>query len=115
MKFKWPIATQHRWISGYRFTPPSHDGIDYGTPTGADYTSPQDGIVKTARFTLAQNVTGQQYGYGNYLEINHGNGWVSLAAHLLEGYVKVGEAVKMGQLVAKTDNNGHQARIYILC
>ncbi len=106
MKFKWMIAPKYRWISGYHFTPPIHDGVDYGTPTGADYTSPQDGIVKIARFTLAQNVTGQQYGYGNYLQIDHGSGWVSLGAHLLEGYVRVGEAVKVGQLVAKTDNTG---------
>jgi len=73
---------------------------------GADYRAAQDGTVKVARFTLKPNITGQKYGYGNYIEIDHGDGWHSLAAHLLDGLVKVGDAVRIGQLIGHTDNTG---------
>jgi len=106
MQFQWPIDKQYRYVSGYDYTPPNHAAQDFGTPNGANYYAPQDGIIKTARFTLPPNTTGQKYGYGNYIEIDHGDGWITLAAHLMEGYVKVGDKVKMGQLIAKCDNTG---------
>lgn len=104
MLFQWPFDT--RWISGYDFNPPSHDAQDFGTPNGAEYRAPQDGTVRVARFTLAPNVTGQKYGYGNYIEIDHGDGWRTLAAHLMDGLVKAGDLVKMGQLIGHCDNTG---------
>lgn len=106
MKFLWPIDKQHRWISGYHYNPPTHNGVDYGTPNGANYYAPNSGKVTAARFDLPPNMTGQQYGYGNYIRIDHGGGWTTLGAHLLEGYVSVGSTVVAGQLVAKTDNTG---------
>ena len=80
--------------------------MDYGTRNGANYYAPQDGIIKVARFTLPPNTTGQKYGYGNYFQIDHGGGWISLGAHLQEGYVSVGDQVKIGQLIGLTDNTG---------
>lgn len=106
MKFLWPIDKEFRWISGYHYDPPNHNGIDYATKTGSNYYAPQDGKIVTARFDLAPNTTGQQYGYGNNIKIDHGNEWTTLGAHLLEGYVSVGDIVKAGQLIAKTDNTG---------
>lgn len=46
--------------------------------------------------------------YGNYLVIDHGNGEHSLLGHIQKGSlsVKVGDAVKRGQLVAKMGNSG---------
>ena len=109
MKFQWPIDKKYRWISGYDFDPPpngNHGAQDFGTPNGANYYAPQDGIVKTARFTLDINDNDCSKGYGNYIEIDHGDGWITLGAHLLEGYVKAGDSVKMGQLIGKTNNTG---------
>ena len=105
MKFQWPIDKPYRWISGYDYSS-THYAQDFGTVQGANYYAPQSGVITTARFTLAPNITGQEYGYGNYIVIDHGNGWHTLGAHLLEGYVKVGDTVIIGQLIAKCDNTG---------
>lgn len=105
-KFLWPVDKPFRWISGYHYTPPSHNGLDYGTQMGANYYAPQAGTVIISTFPLPPNTTGQKYGYGNYIKIDHGNGWTTLGAHLLEGYVEVGDVVEAGQLIALTDNTG---------
>lgn len=46
--------------------------------------------------------------YGNYVVIDHGNGEFSLLGHVQKGSlaVKVGDAVKRGQLVARIGNSG---------
>jgi len=109
MKFLWPIDKPYRWISGYHFNPPSHDAEDFGTPNGAQYRAPQSGWIIAARFTLKQDVTGYIYGYGNYITIDHGEGWRSLGAHLLDSYVQVGDWVEAGQLIARTNNTGNSS------
>lgn len=106
MEFLWPIDPPYRWISGYKFNPPTHDGEDYGTPTGATLRAMQAGVVKVARFTLPAGTTGQQYGYGNYIQIDHGDGWMTLCAHLLDGYVKAGDTVVAGQIIGHCDHTG---------
>jgi len=105
MKFQWPIDKPYRYISGYDYSA-EHRAQDFGTPNGSIYKPPQVGVITVARFTLAANVTGKEYGYGNYIEIDHGEGWRSLGAHLLEGYVRVGDRVELGQVIARTDNTG---------
>lgn len=109
MLFGWPVDPEHRWISGYTFLDPrnpDHRAIDLGTIMGANLYAAQSGLIDIARFTLAPNTTGKEYGYGNYIRIDHGNGWSTISAHLLEGYVKVGDRVKLGQLIGKCDNTG---------
>ena len=105
MKFQWPIDKPYRYISGYDYGP-GHYAQDFGTVNGANYYAPQSGVVTVARITLAPNVTGKEYGYGNYITIDHGNGWHSLGAHLMEGFVKVGDVVLVGDLIARCDNTG---------
>ena len=49
---------------------------------------------------------GKRYGYGNLVEINHGNGYVTRYGHAKEVLVKVGEAVKKGHKIALMGNTG---------
>lgn len=106
MDFLWPIDKPYRWISGYDFTPPGHGAQDFGTPNGAVYRAPQDGVVKFVRNIYPVNDMDAKKGYGNYIEIDHGDGWISLGAHMLDVVVKIGDRVVAGQIVAHTDNNG---------
>ena len=48
----------------------------------------------------------KERGYGNVLEIDHGNGIVTKYAHTSKILVKRGEKVTRGQVVAKVGNSG---------
>ena len=61
-----------------------------------------DGSVTTSSY-------GWNGGYGNYVIIDHGNGYKSLYAHLEEIYVYEGEYVSIGQAIGKMGNTG---RVY---
>jgi murein DD-endopeptidase MepM/ murein hydrolase activator NlpD len=45
-------------------------------------------------------------GYGNYIEIDHGNGFVTRYAHLEVLNVKAGQKVTKGFVIATTGNSG---------
>jgi murein DD-endopeptidase MepM/ murein hydrolase activator NlpD len=45
-------------------------------------------------------------GYGNYVIISHANGTQTLYAHTQKNYVKVGDRVEQGQLIAKIGLTG---------
>ena len=60
-------------------------------------TTMNDGIVKTSKF----------YGsFGNYIEIDHGNGYVTVYGHLHKRNVKKGQKVERGQLIGQVGNTG---------
>jgi len=98
----WPVKG---WVSsgfGYRISPFTnekefHGGLDISTRMGAPIIAPADGIVSS---------TGQHYGYGKILYINHGNGLKTKYAHLSESLVKKGQYVKRGQKIALVGKSG---------
>ena len=74
-----------------------HEGLDVGAPIGTPIISPADGIVKIA---------GKNPGFGYYVEIDHGYGVETLYAHNSRNYVKKGQRVERGDLIAKVGNTG---------
>ncbi|HET7585505.1 MAG TPA: M23 family metallopeptidase [Gemmatimonadaceae bacterium] len=74
-----------------------HEGIDVSAPMGAPIVAPADGIVIQV---------GRQNGYGNVLEIDHGNGIVTKYAHCSRILVRRGQRVKRGQVIAAVGNTG---------
>ena len=50
--------------------------------------------------------SGKRSGYGNLVEINHGNGYSTRYGHSSKLLVKVGDTVKKGQVVAKMGSSG---------
>ena len=50
--------------------------------------------------------TGDRAGYGQMVEINHGNGYVTRYAHNSENLVAVGDTVKRGQEIALMGETG---------
>ncbi len=93
------------WISsyfGYRTDPfngriAHHDGIDIAGKEGSEVIAVASGVVTWA---------GPRYGYGNLVEINHGNGYVTRYGHNKEIVVKVGDTVKKGDTIAKMGSTG---------
>lgn len=93
------------WISSYfgkrtdPFTgkPANHTGIDFAGKHGADVVAVADGVVTWS---------GDRFGYGVMVEINHGNGYATRYAHNSENLVGVGEEVRKGQVIARMGESG---------
>lgn len=93
------------WISSYfgKRTDPftgkaaNHTGIDFAGKNGAEIIAVADGVVSWS---------GDRYGYGIMVEINHGNGYSTRYAHNSENLVTVGAEVKKGQVVALMGETG---------
>ena len=93
------------WLSSYfgkrtdPFTgkPANHTGIDFAGKHGDEITAVADGVVTWS---------GDRYGYGVMVELNHGNGYSTRYAHNSENRVSVGDEVKKGQVVALMGKTG---------
>ncbi len=93
------------WISSYfgkrtdPFTgkPANHGGVDFAGKHGAEIVAVADGVVTWS---------GDRYGYGVMVEINHGGGYVTRYAHNSENRVDVGDEVRKGQIVALMGKTG---------
>ena len=75
-----------------------HTGLDIGAPMGATVVAGDDGTVVKAEYNVA---------YGNYIVINHGNGYSTLYAHNSVLYVSKGQFVTRGQTIAKVGSTGY--------
>ncbi len=75
----------------------SHQGIDFAGRAGSAVVSVAAGIVTEA---------GVRDGYGNLVEINHGNGYTTRYGHNSEIVVKPGDKVSKGQRIAKMGSTG---------
>jgi murein DD-endopeptidase MepM/ murein hydrolase activator NlpD len=74
-----------------------HQGVDFNGPRGSDVLSVADGVV---------SFSGRRSGYGNVVEIDHSNGYMTRYGHNLENLVKPGERIRAGQLIAKMGATG---------
>jgi murein DD-endopeptidase MepM/ murein hydrolase activator NlpD len=81
-------------INGHRS---AHRGIDFDAPMGAPVMSVAEGVVTFA---------GIRHGYGNVVEIDHGNGYMTRYAHNSRLEVKVGQRVHIGDTIAKVGSTG---------
>ncbi len=100
-KFIWPmevgksrISELTYWDGGYA----GHVGIDITQAYGAPIFAGASGTVTHA---------GWNYGYGNCVIIDHGNGLQTLYGHCSEVLVSVGEQVIQGQMIAKEGSSGY--------
>ena len=76
-----------------------HSGLDIAPPFGTPVGAADTGIVSLVNF-------GWGGGYGNYVVISHGNGYVTLYAHLSAIDVSVNQAVKQGQQIGAEGSTG---------
>jgi murein DD-endopeptidase MepM/ murein hydrolase activator NlpD len=87
---------------GYRSDPFSgegafHAGLDFKGPFGAPIYAAAKGTVR---------FVGQKQGYGNCVEIDHGNGLMTRYAHMSAFRAEVGQAVKAGDVLGAIGSTG---------
>lgn len=77
--------------------PAMHTGLDFRASTGDPVRATANGKVVNA---------GWAGGYGRMVEIDHGNGLSTRYGHLSEIGVKVGEQIKIGQVIGAVGSTG---------
>lgn len=75
----------------------NHGAIDIGVPTGTNVYACEAGTVKIAGFSNTA---------GNWVVIDHGNGYVTKYMHNSELKVSQGDTVTKGQIIALSGNTG---------
>lgn len=102
--FNWPVPSSTRVTSdfGNRLSPTDgassyHKGIDIGASYGVDIVAAAGGTVSTAS---------TNYGFGNYVMINHGGGLYTVYAHCSSLLVSKGDVVTAGQPIARVGSTG---------
>ncbi len=96
---------QKGWISSYfgmRNDPftgkrSMHKGMDFAGKVGSDIVAVAAGVVTWS---------GDRYGYGKMIEINHGKGYITRYGHNEEILVEVGDRIKQGQVIARMGSTG---------
>jgi murein DD-endopeptidase MepM/ murein hydrolase activator NlpD len=81
-----------------------HKGIDFHARMGDPVMAVADGVVSYA---------GVRSGYGNVVEIDHGNGYVTRYAHNSRLLVRVGDLVRSGQQVARAGSTGRSTGAHV--
>jgi murein DD-endopeptidase MepM/ murein hydrolase activator NlpD len=74
-----------------------HKGLDFASEAGTDVLAVAQGVVTWA---------GPREGYGNLVEVNHGNGYVTRYAHNSRVSVVPGDTVERGQAIAVVGSTG---------
>lgn len=75
----------------------AHEGSDFVDDNAKAYKT--DPIVHVGAPGTVSKVDYDPKGYGNYIEINHGNGFVTVYGHLAEIYVRSGQKLDDWQII----------------
>ncbi|MFZ5878789.1 MAG: peptidoglycan DD-metalloendopeptidase family protein [Chloroflexota bacterium] len=98
--FIWP--TNKHYLSGFDYSPKSnHWGIDIAGNTGEGVYAADAGVIVYAGWN--------NYGYGNMVIVDHGNGFQSLYAHLSDIYRFCGQSVGQGEGIGAVGSTGNSS------
>ena len=96
--FTWP--TTATWLSGYDYTPPTHNGLDFDGDFGSPIYAADAGVIVYSGWS--------DRGYGNLIVVDHDRGFETYYAHLLDGtMLPCGTNVQKGQLIASMGSTGN--------
>jgi murein DD-endopeptidase MepM/ murein hydrolase activator NlpD len=102
--YRKPVIGEVEFTSGFGVRsdpflgrPAMHTGLDFRASTGDPVRVTANGKVVNA---------GWAGGYGRMVEVDHGNGLSTRYGHLSEINVKVGEYVKIGQVIGAVGSTG---------
>lgn len=93
------FPTANHFVSGNDYFP-GHLGIDLAAMEG-------DPIYASAAGVVVKAASGWNSGYGNVVAIDHGNGYVTLYAHLSQINVSLCQGVGAGQVIGLAGNTGN--------
>ncbi len=100
--FTWPVPYTHNVTSPFEYRWGTfHYGIDisWNGCHGQDIVASQSGVVTWAGWDTS--------GYGNYVIIDHQNGFTTMYAHCDEVFVSIGDKVLEGDTIATVGNTGY--------
>jgi murein DD-endopeptidase MepM/ murein hydrolase activator NlpD len=95
--------TNRHYLSGYNFSG-WHPGLDFAGRLGEPIYASDSGTVIYAGYSL--NAAGNPVGYGQYVVLDHGNGYQTLYAHASQLYVSCGQQVLQGSVIAAVGSIG---------
>ena len=102
--YRKPVVGEVEFTSGFGVRsdpflgrPAMHTGLDFRAATGDPVRATANGKVVSA---------GWAGGYGRMVEIDHGNGLSTRYGHLSEIGVKVGDQIKIGQVIGEVGSTG---------
>ena len=102
--YRKPVVGEVEFTSGFGIRsdpflgrPAMHTGLDFRASTGDPVRATANGKVASA---------GWAGGYGRMVEIDHGNGLSTRYGHLSAINVKVGEPIKIGQVIGEVGSTG---------
>jgi murein DD-endopeptidase MepM/ murein hydrolase activator NlpD len=102
--YRKPVVGEVEFTSGFGVRsdpfvgrPAMHTGLDFRAATGDPVRATANGKVVAS---------GWQGGYGRMVEIDHGNGLSTRYGHLSASNVKVGDVVKIGQVIGEVGSTG---------
>ncbi|MDN4503856.1 M23 family metallopeptidase [Alteromonadaceae bacterium BrNp21-10] len=103
---------QSGWLSSYygirkdpfNGLPAMHKGLDFAGKIGDPVVATGAGLVTWA---------GERYGYGNLVEVDHGDGFSTRYGHNKEVTVKVGDVVTKGQKVGLMGKTGRATGAHV--
>lgn len=100
--FMWPtsgrISQKYYWY---------HRAVDIANASNPDIVAAQGGTVVKSGWNAG--------GYGNFVVVDHGNGYKTLYAHMLNGSmtVQAGQKVKQGQKLGRMGNTGRSTGTHL--
>ncbi len=98
--FIWP--SNSHYIGGYHYQPEiNHFGIDLSGALGDPIYAADNGVIVYAGWN--------NWGYGNVVVIDHGNGWQTLYAHMSYIGVGCGQSVYQGNAIGSYGSTGHSS------
>lgn len=94
--------TNKHYLSGFDFSPQTnHNGLDFAGQTGEAAYASDAGVIVYSGWN--------DYGYGNMVMIDHGNGFQSLYAHLSAINVGCGQSVGQGEVIGAIGSTGRSS------
>ncbi len=92
--------TVEHWLSGTPYAPEiGHPALDFAGRMGNAIYATDAGVVVYAGWN--------DWGYGNLIILDHGNGWQSLYAHLSQINVGCGQSVGQGDVIGLMGSTGN--------
>ncbi|MEZ5504217.1 MAG: M23 family metallopeptidase [Halioglobus sp.] len=107
------LPVKHGYVSsgyGWRTDPINgkralHNGLDFAGKAGSEVVAAASGVV---------TFTGRDAGYGNVVEVSHGDNYVTRYAHNKQNLVKPGDIVRKGDTIALMGSSGRSTGSHAL-
>lgn len=122
--FNWPVPSSHIITDYYGTRTWNSQGMHYGLDISGNYQSGADIVsAESGTVILVSNYCTHNYpknyscgcggGFGNYLIVDHGNGYATLYGHCSSIDVSVGQKVQRGEVIAHVGSTGYSTGYHL--